>query len=42
MRTRFVHLAPLRVYGTSTGGNCHKVRLAFARETDGAYSPARR
>ncbi|MCX8114743.1 MAG: glutathione S-transferase, partial [Burkholderiaceae bacterium] len=29
MRTQFAHLAPFRVYGTATSGNCHKVRLAL-------------
>lgn len=29
MRQQFAHLAPFRVYGTSTSGNCHKVRLAL-------------
>lgn len=29
MRPQFAHLAPLRVCGTATSGNCHKVRLAL-------------
>ena len=29
MRPQFSHLAPFRVYGTATSGNCHKVKLTL-------------